>query len=761
MDHKNFTSLVEIEDALGYISSDERDTWVRIGKALHDEFGESAFSAWDNWSQAAPSYNQRSAKSVWKSIGRMSSGGKPVTIATVIYEAKQGGWKPTKSEPPSPDVIERHKKEREQRQAEAKRLEAERNEAAAAIASEIWTTSQPASDDHPYLTKKQVPAFGIRQADSVSLQFIDDETGEIKPYTVRNALIIPAHTSAKKLSSVQVISADGKKRFLLDGKMAGAYAKIGDISKTTEKIIICEGWATGASIHLATQIPVIVAFNAGNLKAVADKMQAALPSTKFAIAADNDAFTKRRDGTPYNPGIEAAEATGLPFAYPTFADSDGEPTDFNDLHVREGLNYVRDIFATPKPIAEPIPEPTLPATTEPRSVDIFSALPDTNDRMKPLSTIDNVHEICRRLGITVRYNVIAKEEEILIPDESFSIDNQANASFAWLTSWCAKFRMPTANLGDYVTYLSDKNLYNPVAEWVQSKPWDGVSRLPALCATIKAKDDGDDLKDVLIKRWMISAVAAAFSPDGVSAAGVLVLQGDQYLGKTKWFKSLVPEQLGLVKDGMLLRPDDKDSVKQVCSFWLVELGELDATFRRSDIAALKSFITAKSDVLRRAYARKESHFARRTVFFGSVNPREFLHDATGNRRYWTIECESIDHSHDLDMQQVWAEVYALYQNGESFYLTPVEMDALNHHNEGFSVTDPIDDRIVSRLAWSSDRSLWAYKTITDVLISVGIDRPTQGDATKAGNIISKLNGGMKKRTGSSRLVLVPPRNEGF
>ena len=755
MDHKNFTSLSDIEDALGYISADERESWVRIGKALHDEFGETAYSAWDNWSQSSPSYNQQSAKTVWKSIGRMTGGGKPVTIATVIYEAKQGGWRPARSEPPSPDVLERHRREREARQKEAHRLEAERAEAASVIANKIWDEAQSALDDHPYLKAKQVLSHGIRQADSVTLTFIDDETGEIKPYNVRNALIIPAYTSARKLSSVQVISGDGKKRFLLDGRMSGAYAKIGTIEKTTLKIIICEGWATGASIYEATGIPVVVAFNAGNLKSICDKMQTALPSAVFMIAADNDQFTKRRDGTPYNPGVEAAQATGLPFVFPTFSDPSGEPTDFNDLAVREGPDAVREAFFPPLAVTS-----QLPAVITPRAIDLFSPLPDTNDRMKPLSTIDNVNEICERLGITVRYNVIAKEEEILIPDETFSIDNQANASFAWLTSWCAKFRMPTQNLGDYITYLSDKNLFNPVAQWIESKPWDGVSRLPDLCATIQVKDeDGDDLKNTLIKRWMLSAVAAAFSPDGVSAAGVLVLQGDQYLGKTMWFKSLVPEQLGVVKDGMLLRPDDKDSVKQICSFWLVELGELDATFRRSDIAALKSFITAKSDVLRRAYARKESHFARRTVFFGSVNPREFLHDATGNRRYWTIECASIDHSHAIDMQQVWAEVYALYKGGEGFYLTAVEMAALNHHNESFSVADPIQERIQTGLNWDSDQIYWEWKTATDVLISIGIDKPSGSDATKAAQSIRAMNGNQGKRSNGKSLLLSPPRRD--
>jgi len=397
----------------------------------------------------------------------------------------------------------------------------------------------------------------------------------------------------------------------------------------------------------------------------------------------------------------------------------------------------------------------LPANDNAPAAGLYDLLPDCNDKGRPLSTIENLAEITRRLGVTLRYNVISKEEEILIPGESFSIDNRANASLSWLTSWCARLRMPTDKIGDFVTYLADKNLHNPVAQWIESTPWDGQSRLADLYDTIDAVDN--KLKAVLIRRWLISAVAAAFQPDGVSAAGVLTLQGDQYLGKTKWFKGLVPEHLGVLKDGMLLRPDDKDSVKQVCSFWLVELGELDATFRKSDIAALKSFITNKSDVLRRAYARRESQYARRTVFFASVNPKQFLHDTTGNRRYWTIEAQHIDHSHGINMQQLWAEVLTIYRRGESWYLTPDEMLRLNTANEEFQVVDPIVERIESRLRWDTPDTLWRYRSATDILIECGVDRPSQSDATRAAGVIRSLNGNRAKRTGTARLLLAPDR----
>lgn len=394
------------------------------------------------------------------------------------------------------------------------------------------------------------------------------------------------------------------------------------------------------------------------------------------------------------------------------------------------------------------------------SYNLAEPLAFTNEKGRPLKHIENLREICRRIGVNVRYNVIGKEEEIIIPGQSFSIDNQGNASLAWLKSECSLFDFSTDQLDGMVTYLADQNQYNPVAEWIMSKPWDGVSRVQMFYDTVTGVNDHLEekrlFKETLMRRWCISAIAAAFSPNGISAAGVLTFQGPQYIGKTKWFKQLVPAELGVLKDGMILRPDDKDSVKQCVSFWLVELGELDATFRKADIAALKSFLTNDSDVLRRAYARKESKFARRTVFFASVNPKEFLHDPTGNRRYWTIEASYLDHSHMLDMQQVWAEFYHLWRGGEGYYLTPDEVQTLNEHNEGYTAVDPIEDRLLTRLDWAADHVMWRWATATEILIDVGVDRPTRGDATSCAAFVRKHNGNQGKRSSGKSLLLAPP-----
>jgi predicted P-loop ATPase len=384
-----------------------------------------------------------------------------------------------------------------------------------------------------------------------------------------------------------------------------------------------------------------------------------------------------------------------------------------------------------------------------------------SDDLKPLSTIDNFQHLLNGYNIIVRNNMLTKAEEILIPDELFSEEGKENAQLAYIKSIASLHSFPLGQIEEFLKYVANKNQYNPVATWIKSTPWDKIERLKNFSSTIKAHNEDQDpkvkwIKETLIKRWMISAVAAVFNPYGVSAHGALVLQGKQGSGKTYWFKKLVPQELKFAKDGITLRTDDKDSIMQALSFWLVELGEVDATFRKSDISQLKGFITRDSDTFRMPFARRESTYARRTVFFASVNPRQFLHDETGNRRFWTIECDQINYMHEFDMQQIWAEVYENhYIRGEPWVLQQDEKDYLDGHNEDFKALDPIEELIEERLDWDSNKDSWEDRTITEVLISCGKKNPNKADLNSASNLIKKLNGNQVTKTKYARLVKVP------
>lgn len=196
-------------------------------------------------------------------------------------------------------------------QAKQKRQQQQQNTWAegAAIARKRWEAAAPCID-YPYLTRKVVASYGLRV----------DRAG---------SLLIPIYHN-DELCSLQIINANGCKRFLKSGKIAGAYFTIGKI-KGAASLLICEGYATGVTLHQESRLPVVVAFNAGNLKPVALAVHSRHPSTKIIIAGDNDHSTKSNPGRA--AAIEAARAIGGKWVVPDFTGLQVKPkdTDFNDL----------------------------------------------------------------------------------------------------------------------------------------------------------------------------------------------------------------------------------------------------------------------------------------------------------------------------------------------------------------------------------------------------------------------------------------------
>jgi predicted P-loop ATPase len=151
---------------------------------------------------------------------------------------------------------------------------------------------------------------------------------------------------------------------------------------------------------------------------------------------------------------------------------------------------------------------------------------------------------------------------------------------------------------------------------------------------------------------------------------VFVLHGKQGKNKTKFFNQLLPKEMNeYIKDGVSIDPSSRDSVWRALGFWLVELGELDTTFRRADMSALKAFLSEQMDKMRLPYGRAFMKFKRQTVFAGSVNDMEFLRDSTGNRRYWPVTAVKIRLPIEcgLDINKVWAEAWKLYQDGAQWW----------------------------------------------------------------------------------------------
>lgn len=167
------------------------------------------------------------------------------------------------------------------------------HESARQRAARLWAMARPATNAHPYLQRKRVNAYGIRQ--------------------LRDMLLIPARDANGVLHTLQFISADGTKRFLTGGRIAGCYYGIG---KPFDQLLLAEGLSTSSTLRSVTGAAVAVCFNCGNLLPVARALRDKFPRLRLVVCADNDAHT------PGNPGLtkarEAARAVDGFLAIPKF-----------------------------------------------------------------------------------------------------------------------------------------------------------------------------------------------------------------------------------------------------------------------------------------------------------------------------------------------------------------------------------------------------------------------------------------------------------
>jgi phage/plasmid primase-like uncharacterized protein len=201
----------------------------------------------------------------------------------------------------------------EQRRAEQAQVDAAEAEQRAHY---IWSRSQEAAD-HPYLTKKRITASGAR--------------------VYKGALVIPARDIDGKLRGLQFIDQHGTKRWMKGSRPSGAFYQISDLRND---IVICEGFATGATIHAAMGHGVIVAFSAGNLKAVAEAVRQKHASPRIIVAADDDHETKNNPGR--YAALNAALAAHALIVDPSLNAQLGPGlSDFNDLG---GPDLVRSAF---------------------------------------------------------------------------------------------------------------------------------------------------------------------------------------------------------------------------------------------------------------------------------------------------------------------------------------------------------------------------------------------------------------------------------
>lgn len=709
---QNKIDLTEAEKLLSYIDAGcERGTWLSILAGLYTEFSDNAKSIAEKWSATSGKFNRKDFDSTWKSLksGR-------VNIGTVIKFAQDGGYRfpdnPKKKtdskvisssfeavESCCDDESTEGLAEYMETQASCKDTEkpivddeAEEHQKNIKAFSTLWETSK-ACNTHEYLEKKGIKNHGWRVS----------EKGE---------LLVPVSNKNEELIALQrIFKVEDEGRFVKlfckgSSYSDGQYACIGKQEKP-KTILICEGVATAASVHEATDLMTVIAFSVNNLLKVVNVLKKKYPNADLFVCADDDKDTRGNR----NVGVEIARrACSNPNVYHILpkpkANLKGK-IDFNDLHVIYGLAYVRSVLMR-----------KIKAVKNNYAVDVIykqnavsaESYPCTSknkkDEIRILSVITNFQFLMDRLGIKFRYNLDKYELKTNVYQEGDSRDDIATM----IKSLCFVngLRLNIDDVCKMIEVLANQNSYSPMKNYILSKPWDKQDRLQDIYETIPTQlDDNtekhDALKKLMIRNWLLQIVYSIFSEKPEQLRYVLTLSGEQGCGKSMWFSRLFKGVKDYFSDGFILNANDKDCIMQVLNHGCLELAEIDATFKKTDQAQLKAFITRQYDNVRLPYARESKKYKRKTVFCATVNDHQFLSDSTGSTRFWVLtvpKCPrglaTIDFDHDIDMQQVWSQLYEEYYcKGISFRPTDQEARAIAENNQTNTIVSPMEELLLA------------------------------------------------------------------
>ena len=562
------------------------------------------------------------------------------------------------------------KAERDTIKLEHARLKAEELAARAMRAAEVaedaskyWKEAGSDAGQHPYIARKQIQARGVR------IHIASDQT---------ELLAVPMWAfdadGNAGLQSLQMISPDGVKRFLKAGRVDGCFFSI---KGQADIVVICEGYATAASIWEATGFSVVAAFNSGNLTAVAKAFKEHRPGATLLIAGDDDRhvpedWKTRGGGKPWvNAGRlkteAAAKASKARWVLPSFPTDEGGPTDFNDLHRLTSLGEVK------AQIVAAMHEQQGVEDDDGEAVQRVTAAFDETWRKKLLlssaglpdgANVENVALYLlnmRLLKDRLAFNRFSQEIEV----DAASMEDHHAAEFRRIMH-ADCFRAKKPDVYDEMTAIARRNAFDPLLDYLSGLRWDGVPRLDTWLHRY-AGAERSGYSAAVGRSFLIGAVARA-RDSGCKMDTMLILEGRQGLGKSTLLRYLFGDRFFI--DHL---PDfnNKDSFQQLQGAWCVEVAELGA-MAKAEVKDIKQFMSRLVDKYRPPFARVPVQLGRRVVFAGSVNPEEggYLKDQTGNRRFWPVMCHAADLAGVLaDRNQIWAEAVMEYEAGTPWHLT--------------------------------------------------------------------------------------------
>lgn len=301
--------------------------------------------------------------------------------------------------------------------------------------------------------------------------------------------------------------------------------------------------------------------------------------------------------------------------------------------------------------------------------------------------------------------------------------------------------------------------FNPFIDYFKNlEPWDVTTDyINDLANTVGTTNQ--EFWYVVLKKWLVALVASTLEPHIVNHIA-FVFSGAQGLGKTSWMLKLCPPRLSNYLYTGTINPSNKDTMIYLAQCIIILLDELE-NMNRSDLAALKEVITKPVINMRRAYGRNNENMDRVASFCGSVNDSQFLNDSTGSRRFPSFEVERIDHKHNVDLDKVYAQAFALYNNGFKFYFDKDEIDIIAENNQKHQVIRVEEEYLLKYFTPIDPNEAIHFFTATEIMKLIfqreliKVDNPT---SIVLGKFLQKHKFHKVKKQGVYKYAVIPSKD---
>ena len=328
-----------------------------------------------------------------------------------------------------------------------------------------------------------------------------------------------------------------------------------------------------------------------------------------------------------------------------------------------------------------------------------------NVTITPKKTIDNFELLLKRTNTDLYFNEISKQ--IGVKTKFFRNANLNTLATEMQTQAIKEgFNCTINDVNSWLNAIAYNNSKNPFKEFLDglNGKWDGTSRLQDFYNTFETVEHyPKGLKELIMRKWLLHFIASAYDPK-YKGQGILVLKGGQGIGKTTSMENLIPINKSWVYLSEQKFEPTRDCLQTITSNQLVELSE----FARSnkEIDALKGFVTSPTDKLVLKYDKYPVEYKRKTVYYATVNDDEFLIDDE-NRRFWILDLIAINVNHNIDMVQLWAELYHIYHNEDNnYWLNDGERKIVDGNNRSYKFKGELEGLLENTFDFHSSRRIW-------------------------------------------------------